>query len=151
VVFATEIRILACEMSQVLEQGLVLVADDDLDARAAAAELLVDLDYWPVTARNGLEALELIRRGVRPTAMLIDAYMPLMDGEAFCRECDRDCNWVSIPRVLISGRPDAERRTAACGARAFLGKPIDPEEVFGLLGSLSVTPEQRRAKSQEPV
>src|SRR5688572_27416584 len=107
-----------------LDQGLVLVVDDDIDARAAASELLVDLDYWPVTARNGLEALEYLRKGVTPTALIIDLYMPLMDGEALCAACDEDPQLRRIPRIIVSGNDEGPTRVRRCGAIGFLYKPI---------------------------
>ena len=108
-----------------MDKGLVLVIDDDLDTRAAASELLADMDYWPVTMRNGLEALEYLRKGVEPVAMLIDLYMPLMDGEAFCEAVDKDPRLARIPRYLISANPDAETRQKFCRVAGFLKKPLD--------------------------
>ncbi len=108
-----------------MDKGLVLVIDDDLDTRAAASELLADMDYWPVTMRNGLEALNYLRRGVEPVAILIDYYMPLMDGESFCQALDEDPRLQKIPRILISANRDADHRQRFCGAMAFLQKPIE--------------------------
>jgi len=122
-----------------LDKGLILVIDDDLETRAAISELLADLDYWPMTTRNGLEALESLRRGVRPAAILVDAYMPLMDGEAFCAACDEDPALARIPRILVSANRDAALRITRCRATAFLSKPIDPKELVRALESAGPT------------
>ena len=116
-----------------LDKGLVLVIDDDLDTRAAASELLADMNYWPVTMRNGLEALQYLRMGVQPIAILIDLYMPLMDGEAFCEELDKDPRLAQIPRYLISANPGGAQRQKFCGARGFLPKPLAGPVLEGLL------------------
>ncbi len=119
-----------------LDKGLVLVVDDDLETRAAVSELLADLDYWPMTTRNGLEALESLRRGVRPSAILIDAYMPLMDGEAFCSACDEDPRLRDIPRILVSANLEAASRVSRCRARGFLSKPVDAGALVKALEAL---------------
>ncbi|MBL8950710.1 MAG: response regulator [Myxococcaceae bacterium] len=119
-----------------MDRGLVLVIDDDLETRAAISELLADLDYWPVTTRNGLEALESLRRGVRPAAILVDAYMPLMDGETFCAACDEDPGLRDIPRILVSANRDAAARVGRCRAVGFLEKPIDAAELVKALDAL---------------
>ena len=118
------------------DRGAVLVVDDDFDTRASVSELPYDLGYWPMTMRNGLEALEYLRLGGRPAAMLIDLYMPLMDGEAFCAACDADERLVQIPRILISANPDASRRTAVCRATAFLSKPVSEADLELVLRAL---------------
>jgi two-component system, chemotaxis family, sensor histidine kinase and response regulator PixL len=120
-------------LERTLDRGLVLVVDDDLDTRAAASELLADMNYWPVTMRNGLEALQYLRMGVEPIALLIDLYMPLMDGEAFCEELDKDPRLARIPRYLISANPDAGQRQKFCGALGFLSKPLLGAALEGVL------------------
>ena len=114
----------------------MLLVDDDLNSRAAIAELLVDLGHWPVTARNGLEALELMRRGVRPVAVMIDLYMPLMDGESLCRELESNPELRDIPRLLISAAPNARGLADRCGAAALLAKPVDPDALEAALRAL---------------
>ena len=117
----------------------ILVIDDDLDTRAAAADVLYDAGYWPMSARNGLEALQMLRSGVAPVAMIIDLFMPLMDGEAFCEACDADPKFRNIPRVIMSvstnGRLYLERKRA----QAFVGKPMQParliEAILSVAGS----------------
>jgi CheY-like chemotaxis protein len=115
----------------------ILVIDDDLDTRASLFDLLEDGGYFVVTARNGLEALEMLRGGVRPAAMLIDYYMPLMDGEVFCGECDSSAELAGIPRVIVSANRAVRERAERCRARAFLAKPIREEELFGVLGKVA--------------
>ena len=128
----------------------ILVIDDDLDTRASLFDLLEDGGYFVITARNGLEALEMLRGGVRPDAMLIDYYMPLMDGEVFCGECDASADLAGIPRVIVSGSHGARARAEQCRARAFLEKPIRGSELFGLLGSLALKAKPALRGAKEP-
>jgi CheY-like chemotaxis protein len=118
----------------------VLVIDDDDDARDATVELLEGAGYSAVTAANGLEALELLRGGIRPRAMVVDFFMPRMDGEAFCIACDLIPDLKAIPRIVISANPRAEEQLERCHTRLFVSKPIDPDDLFGALGVVNVLP-----------
>ncbi|TMQ19694.1 MAG: response regulator [Deltaproteobacteria bacterium] len=59
--------------------------DDDADTRMAIAQLLEDAGYHALTASDGLEALEILRREprLRPSLVLLDVMMPNMDGKQF--------------------------------------------------------------------
>ena len=110
--------------------GTVLIVDDDRDTRVAASELLAQAGYRPITARNGLEALHLLRQGERPVVILVDMYMPLMDGEAFCDTCDAIPEFASIPRIIVSANHHARPHIRRWRARSFLDKPVAGDRVL---------------------
>ena len=58
---------------------LVLIVDDDRDVRDAMAELLQDEGYECLQAKNGLEALAVLKVE-RPGLLLVDLIMPIMNG-----------------------------------------------------------------------
>ncbi len=81
----------------------ILIVDDDDDIREVTALLLSDLHYQVATARNGRDALELLRgSGPKPRLVLVDLMMPVMDGFAFVREVSSDPALNKIPLVVIS-------------------------------------------------
>ena len=110
--------------------GTILVVDDDRDTRQAASEMLTEAGYRPVTARNGLEALHLLRTGERPVAMIVDMYMPIMDGESFCDTCDQEPRFADIPRIIVSVNKTNSSHIRRWRAAAFLEKPIHPERII---------------------
>ncbi len=114
---------------------VVLLIDDHLETRASASELLADLGYQPVVARNGLEGLQLLRRGLAPAALLIDLYMPLMDADSFCDALNEEPALTAIPRIIVSADHGAGTawRLSRCRARGFLRKPLDLSELETLL------------------
>jgi two-component system chemotaxis response regulator CheY len=114
----------------------VLVVDDDAEVRAATADLLEEAGYLTIDAQNGLEALEILKRGVRPLAMLIDLHMPQMDGEQLCGACACDPRFATIPRIVVSGHRDGPARVKRCGAVGFLAKPIDWHRLWRTLDGL---------------
>jgi len=107
----------------------VLVVDDDRDIRETLRDLL-ELEGWPVAvARNGLEALERMRE-VRPGLVLLDLFMPVMDGAEVCRRRQGDAELESIPVVVISAAPDLDERLRALRVAGHLEKPVRIETLL---------------------
>jgi CheY-like chemotaxis protein len=87
----------------------LLVVDDDEDFRRSLAEAL-QLEGWHVVeAANGAQALEWLSRGERPSAVLLDMWMPQMDGWQFWRELGHRSNGDVAVVVMTAARTqDAE-------------------------------------------
>jgi CheY-like chemotaxis protein len=64
----------------------VLVAEDDDDTRLSIVELLEDHGYRVIAARHGREAHDYLRTGQRAECMVMDLWMPEMDGWALAAE-----------------------------------------------------------------
>jgi CheY-like chemotaxis protein len=118
----------------------VLVADDDRDIRETVRELL-ELEGWPVvTARNGAEALEAMRR-TRPALVLLDLVMPVMDGEEVCRRCQGDPELADIPLVIVSAAVGREERVRRLGAAGSLEKPVRIDTLLDVVRRFCGAPE----------
>ncbi len=102
----------------------VLIVDDEKDFRDLFAELVNRMGYSVITAENGKEALEKIKK--KPIqAAIIDYNMPGMDGlELLTQIKKRDTN---IFVVLISGYGNGELETEAIqkGVDEYVVKPMD--------------------------
>jgi CheY-like chemotaxis protein len=118
-------------------QRRVLVVDDDPSIREALADLLGDEGYRVTTATNGAEALTLLRPPgeLRPCVILLDLMMPVMSGQEFYAEQQRDPELATIPIVVISADGNLALKAAALGGQ-FLSKPVRLETVLGLLDRL---------------
>jgi PAS domain S-box-containing protein len=67
--------------------GWILVVEDDADVREVSIEILQDLGYRTLVARNGQEALELLRRAGQIDLLFTDLVMPEgMSGVALARQ-----------------------------------------------------------------
>jgi CheY-like chemotaxis protein len=109
--------------------GPVLVVDDDRDIREALQEALEVEGYRVATARNGEEALA-VARGVRPGLILLDLFMPVMDGLEFRRRQVADPELAGIPVVVVSAASGLEERVRAMGVAAHLPKPLQVDRLF---------------------
>ena len=105
-------------------RGHVLVVDDEPDIRALVTEILGDEGYEVVSADSAESAREL-RRARRPDVILLDIWMPGMDGISLLREWSGS-GALDAPVIMMSGHGTIETAVEATrlGAYDFLEKPI---------------------------
>jgi len=111
----------------------VLVIDDDRDIRETLQEILETEGYEVQTARNGAHGLERARE-LRPALILLDLFMPVMDGTEFRRQQVQDADLAAIPVVIVSAAAGLEERIAAMGVAGHLEKPLDIDHLFDVVG-----------------
>jgi chemosensory pili system protein ChpA (sensor histidine kinase/response regulator) len=121
---------------------LVMVVDDSLTVRKITGRLLERSGYRVVTARDGVEALELLQE-TQPVAMLVDIEMPRMDGFELARNVRAEPRLATIPLVMITSRIAEKHRDHALdlGIDHYLGKPYQEQELLALIAQFA----QRRA------
>jgi CheY-like chemotaxis protein len=99
----------------------VMVVEDDAFIRDAVVEILAEEGFEAVGVRNGRDALRRLRRSkVRPSLILLDLMMPVMNGWQFRSEQLRDPALAAIP-VLVMSASDPE---GVC-ADGHLAKPFE--------------------------
>lgn len=106
-------------------EGLVLLVDDERDVREVTFEMLESLGFQPLTASNGLEALDLFATpGLNFRAVLLDLTMPKMDGAETFREIRRR-GW-KTPVIVCSGfsGDETRRRFGEEQPNGYLQKPF---------------------------
>ena len=102
----------------------VLVVEDDLDVREEIERALDRFGYRVLGADHGAEALAILRREpVRPSLILLDWMMPVMDGMAFLGHTASDPRYASIPVVVVSAVARMARIPTLCVA-AVIAKPV---------------------------
>jgi len=95
----------------------VLLVDDDEDTRLTLGELLEDNGYRVVPASNGWEAEQYLASHPRPSCMVLDLWMPVMDGWALAAAVDQG-RLPSVPMMVITA------------AESYWGYPIHPRYVL---------------------
>jgi DNA-binding NtrC family response regulator len=107
-----------------MSSGLVLVVDDEPDIRSTVKEILEDEGYQVVVAENAAAAREA-RRQLRPDVVLLDIWMPDLDGISLLREWAAN-GTLSCPVIMMSGHGTVETAVEATrlGAYDFVEKPI---------------------------
>ncbi len=80
----------------------ILVVEDDPLIREAIRDMLT-LEGYPVrTATHGREALDVIAQGAKPSLILLDLMMPVVDGWQLMELLAEDSELKGIPIVVIS-------------------------------------------------
>jgi CheY-like chemotaxis protein len=109
----------------------ILVVDDDEDIREVLAMALGANGYSVETAADGIEAIELLSLGLRPSLVLLDMMMPRMDGEAFLAAMRGRSDLGDIPVILLSGHDAARQKAAELHTTGCLVKPIELADLLG--------------------
>jgi chemosensory pili system protein ChpA (sensor histidine kinase/response regulator) len=109
----------------------VLVVDDSLTVRKITSRLLVREGFEAGTARDGVDALQVLAERI-PDIILLDIEMPRMDGFEFAKTVKADPKLSSIPIIMITSRTAQKHRARAAeiGVEAYLGKPYQEEELL---------------------
>jgi CheY-like chemotaxis protein len=107
----------------------VLVVDDDDELRELIALHLNAMGYETCEAGDGVAALEVVHEGKPLSLMLLDLRMPRMNGLELLDRLRSEHRLDGIPVVVLTGDGQAGRQALASGARDFLVKPIDPEDL----------------------
>ena len=104
----------------------VLIVDDDPNLLEVTSFVLESEGLAVETAKNGEEALALLRSGRLPALVLLDLMMPVMNGWEFLEEVAKDPVLKAIPVVVLT----AAERTKVPGATEVLSKPMDLKELL---------------------
>lgn len=76
------------------------------------------------TASDGAEALEVARKEL-PQLIVLDKYMPVMDGVTCCRELKTDPVLKHIPIIMVSNATQSVEMAGCHGFDAYLAKPLN--------------------------
>jgi len=112
------------------DEAKILVVDDVTDNRELLVKIFEKSPLRTVTAKDGIEAVEVFQRE-RPDLVLMDLRMPRMDGYEAAKRIKEISPTTPIIALTASVTQDASQNEYFDGV---LGKPIDREALFALLG-----------------
>lgn len=107
----------------------ILIVDDEYLIADILGFALEDEGYMVVKAGNGRKALEVLDRE-RPSLVITDFMMPVMDGLEFAREVRKRPLFASLPLFLMSGAQGSIGRASPDLFAVVFDKPFDIEQVI---------------------
>ena len=126
----------------------ILVIDDELGIRALLAEILTDEGHTVELAENAAQA-RLCRERMRPDLVLLDIWMPDVDGISLLKEWSANA-LLTMPVIMMSGHATIDTAVEATkhGAMAFLEKPITLQKLLRAVEQGLAKPAPRPAANQ---
>ena len=123
----------------------ILVADDEPHIREVICFALERAGMATITARNGSEALQTVRRGGVDLAVL-DIGMPEMDGLEVCRQIRKSSD---LPILFLSARDEEIDRILGLeiGGDDYVTKPFSARE---LVARVNVILKRSNGKAEQP-
>ncbi len=117
----------------------VLVVDDSPSVRRVLTRLVERCGWTATTAKDGADALELLRRGPLPDVVLSDLEMPRMDGYELLGSIRGTPGMTALPVVVITSRATEKHRKKAMdlGASAYLVKPYQDDSLADVIRHLT--------------
>ena len=112
----------------------ILVVDDDENILALIKTILTQKDYQVKTALNGELAVSLLMQE-QFDAIITDAVMHLMDGNALAKKVKNDPKLKDIPIIMITASKEADmvKKSFSSGCVLFLPKPFTASSLLSLL------------------
>lgn len=117
---------------------LVLVVEDDPDARTLLAATLADAGYRVETAADGRHGLRLARE-LQPAAITLDVMMPSVDGWRVLQQLKESRETAEIP-VIICSIVDNRPLGYKLGVSDYLLKPVTPDVLVRALENVGASP-----------
>ncbi len=109
----------------------ILVVDDERDIVKALMIRLQGAGYDVVTAFDGAQGVFMAHKE-KPDLIILDIRMPAGNGFSVAQRLKHSTHTFTIPVIFLTGSPEknAEEKAMAMGARFYIKKPYDPEELL---------------------
>jgi len=114
-----------------------LVVDDSLSARRALAQVVGDAGYDVRTAKDGIEAIDIIDKKT-PDILLVDMEMPRMNGLELAAHVRANPITSDIPIIMVTSRSTEKHREQAksAGVNIHLTKPFSEDVLLDHISNL---------------
>ncbi|RKZ92516.1 MAG: hypothetical protein DRR19_04020 [Candidatus Parabeggiatoa sp. nov. 1] len=123
------------ELPSTLGQFQILIVDDESVNLQVVANFLSLQRYNIIQATSGMEAINLIKEGLKPDAILLDVMMPRMSGYEVTQKLREKWSLSELPILLLTAKNQVEDLVTGLevGANDYLTKPISKDELLARL------------------
>lgn len=116
------------ELLDASDYPIILMIDDDPYFHDIVKRKLTGENFRIISATGGTEGIEKAKN-IAPNVILLDILMPEKDGWKVLQELRADNQLKDIPVIVVSTLDD-DNSTQSLGAKAFLKKPVEKDELL---------------------
>lgn len=117
-----------------MEKRLVLIAEDDDDNFFYLRVSIKAFDFNIIRARNGREAVQMVKENKDLSLVLMDLKMPGMDGYEATRQIKEINPALPVVAVTAYALAGDEMKTIKAGCDAYISKPFSRESILEIIG-----------------
>jgi two-component system chemotaxis response regulator CheY len=123
----------------VFEEGAmskkVLVVDDSIAIRQSITYVLQQGGYEVVEAKDGLDALSVLKNMASPDLIITDVNMPNLDGLSFIKKVREDVKFKFTPIIVLTTESQGSKMNEGkeAGATGWIVKPFSAEKLLGVV------------------
>ena len=136
---------------EIEEKSTILLVEDNSKILYNLKLLLEFNDYCPLTATNGLKALQTLDKLEQPPDLILcDIMMPKMDGFEFYRKVSENPSWSLIPFIFLTAKasPEDIRFGKMLGADDYITKPFNDEDLLSSITGRIIRSKKARMLSR---
>jgi DNA-binding response OmpR family regulator len=136
-------------MSNNMNNKKILIIEDDADVRLGYNVLLKANHYDTFFAADAMTAIVEARKCM-PDVIVLDLGLPAGDGFVVLERLRANMQLQMTPVIVVSGRdlPVNKERVLLLGAKAFVQKPWNDNELLALIGKLAGQPDLSVAQTK---
>lgn len=114
-----------------MKKELIIIVEDEADIREVLEYNMEREGYQVLTAADGKQGLELIRK-TTPTLVLLDLMLPKIDGLEVCKRLKEDPETAAIPIIMVTAKGEESDIVLGLelGADDYMVKPFSPKELL---------------------
>ena len=109
----------------------VLAVDDDMINLKLLKSMLLKTDFVSevIEAKNGADAIEILKTQSDIGLILLDIIMPIMNGIEVLKIVRADGHFKNIPIIVLTTDETKKAEALECGANDFIMKPVRVDQV----------------------
>ncbi len=117
----------------------ILVVDDSSALRTEVANFLVQNDFEVITAVDGLDGLEKLKKNPQVRLVLADVNMPNMDGLTMAEHIRGELGNSEVNIVMLTTKTDSvlKARAKAVGIKGWIVKPFNGTSIAATIKRLA--------------
>lgn len=112
----------------------IVIIDDSEEITSSLEDLFHSVGYKPLIANNAADGINIIQKE-KPSLIVLDIMMPVLDGFFVLQEIKSDTNLERIPVIMITAKTDKDtlNKSLSSGANFFLEKPFSIKKLLSLI------------------